>query len=282
MSADIGKISVNGHDIPSNLFRGLYELALMPENNCPPISDTRVRDRVIRMVLTVQNARADGIALPEQIQAKIDKHNLEISYQIKKNGDPAIASYLAYATEYRGYLEHFPVVVQKKEIVNAYEQYIKEKDPRFTDRKIFQLSQLYVDSAEDGIEARNQLLNGTPLTKVVEMLGAQYYPDEQQEWYTTDRLSRFKWNPEDLVPGGLIGPSEGKLLLIDAVEHRTRLELDQRLNERDSYVYKEIESELKENLRTERDTGLWESGDVRENDLPIELSTVYPSCNEAN
>lgn len=53
--ADIGKLTINGVEIPDNLIDGIYK----NENWCPPTSDARYRDRLINTALIVFAGR-DG------------------------------------------------------------------------------------------------------------------------------------------------------------------------------------------------------------------------------
>ncbi len=277
----IGTITINGELVRPILFRG-FSHHMSKANRCPPISDTRIKDLVIKNALVVFDARKKGLEISEQTQRYIARYKQELE-QAGPDGDPEViakSELSMFTREYGGYIDHYPAVVTHEEILEEYKRLIDIGDPRFTDVKLIRRTPIELYTAEDATEAKRLLENGATVAEIEEKFEYVWaFEEYAAQWAIAyDVIENYREYGDDFSTGAIIRVDDRNLLLLNEVKHRSRLRPFVEYQNNKDYVYKEVKWDLLRIRQRERDKALWAAAEVLENGVPIEMTDDYPQC----
>jgi hypothetical protein len=279
----IGTVTINGETVRPILFEGFSEHYMSKSSRCPPTSDARIRDLVIGAALVVFDGRKKGFEIPERSQRRIAKFRQELELA-GPDGNPLVISAAEiemFNSEYGAYIDQYPIVVTHEQILEEYKRLIKVRDPRFTDVKLIRRTPIEMHSSEEATKARRLLENGATIADIEDMFDYVYVAKGYAaQWNIAYKvIDNYRQYENEYVTGAIVRVDDLNLLKINEVKIRSRLRPFAEYENTKEYVYKEIERDLREVRRRERDKALWAAAEVLEDGEPVELADHYPQCN---
>ncbi len=280
----IGEITVNGEIIRPVLFEGYQQHNMTDNQTCPPLSDSYLKDQIIRRALVVFDARKRSLPIRESSKKWMQKQSDELARQGPNGNKKAInkAEALLFEYEYSGYLNHYAVEVSHEEILAEYKRLIELKDPRFTDVVIVRRTRLEFNSIEDTDKAEELLRNGSTLNEVADAITDEHFHSHlSSQWapaYGISGYLGYSGDGRDLETGSVLRTADHGLLYFNEVKFRPRLRPFTKYRNSKDYVYKEVRLDLLKVGQRARDLAMWNSAEVLENGLPLKMSNHYPSC----
>ena len=279
----IGTVTINGETVRPILFEGFSEHYMSKSSRCPPTSDARIRDLVIGAALVVFDGCKKGFEIPERSQRRIAKFRQELELA-GPDGNPLVISAAEiemFNSEYGAYIDQYPIVVTHEQILEEYKRLIKVRDPRFTDVKLIRRTPIEMHSSEEATKARRLLENGATIADIEDMFDYVYVAKGYAaQWNIAYKvIDNYRQYENEYVTGAIVRVDDLNLLKINEVKIRSRLRPFAEYENTKEYVYKEIERDLREVRRRERDKALWAAAEVLEDGEPVELADHYPQCN---
>ena len=288
--AEIGKLTIDGVDIPENLYNGFYK----GDQWCPPTSDTRYRDRLIDTALIVFPGRQGNFELSASEQKRIAEKTSELERAESGNNAVSIAkaAWNLFSAESSAYGAHlYPAVstlFSRQDVLNEYKRLINIKDPRLTDVVIGKYVQLAFPNNEMAKTAINLFNSGKSLAEVTSAIGEhKLFAHNKDNWFVVDEIPGFSGDSHLVESGSAVFASEGQswygseekfVLYLDEVRELSRLRPFTEYNNRDEYAYDIARYDLWGSAHDARRLERWKNADIRENGEPVVMLDQYPQC----
>ncbi|MFK8081684.1 MAG: hypothetical protein AB8B97_15470 [Granulosicoccus sp.] len=279
--ADIGRVTINDEVVPAIVFKGFTQHNMLKKDVCPPTSNAYIRDAIIRRALIIAKGQELGLTIDERSKNNVDEFAQTLEY-LGPDGNPreiAKAEVLRHMHRYIGFLDHFPAPVRHEEILAEYKRLIKAGDSRFTNVVVVRFTPLEFRSVKDAEAAIEALNAGEPVKEVTDRFPEGFYGFHRSpQWIPIYDVDDYEGDGSELTTGTAISIGGVDVIYFDEVKFRSRLRPFTEYRNSDSYVYKEVKWDLLKIKQRERDRALWEAADVREDGMPIVMSSDYPKC----
>ena len=214
LQADIGRLTINGIEIPGNLYHGVYK----GEDWCPPTSNVRYRQRLIDAALIVFAGREGNFELETADKKRIAEKTSELERAESRGDTEAIAEaawklFYEESSVYGPYL--YPSVkamFNRQDVLNEYRRLVEVKDPRVTDVVTVRYAQLTFPDAERAQMAIDLFNSGKSLTEVTSAIGEfKIFAHNMGNWSIVEKLRGFNGDARQLKSGMAVLATEGHM-----------------------------------------------------------------------
>ena len=290
LQADIGRLTINGMEIPENLYHGMYK----GKNYCPPTSNVRYRQELIGTALIVFAGREGNFELKTRDKKRIAEKTSELRRAESRGNTEAIAKaawklFYEESSVYGPYL--YPSVSKmfnREDELNEYRRLIEVKDPRVTDVVTVRYAQLTFPNVERAQMAIDLFNSGKSLTEVTSAIGEfKLFTHNMARWAIVEKLRGFSSDSRQLQSGMAVLATEGHMwysseerfvLYFDEVLARSRLRPFTEYNNSDDYAYDIARYNLWDSVHHARRVKRWDEADIREDGEPVTLLEEFPEC----
>ena len=290
LQADIGRLTINGIEIPENLYHGMYK----GKNYCPPTSNVRYRQQLIGTALIVFAGREGNFELSTSDKKRIAEKTSELK-RAESRGNPesiAKAAWTLFYEESSVYGQYlYPSVssmFNREDVLNEYRRLIEVEDPRVTDVVTVRYAQLTFPNGERAQMAIDSFNSGKSLTEVTSAIGEfKLFTHNMARWAIVEKLRGFSSDSRQLQSGMAVLATEGHMwyssderfvLYFDEVLTRSRLRPFTEYNNNDDYAYDIARYNLWDGVHHERRVKRWDDADIREDGEPVTLLEDLPEC----
>lgn len=295
--AKVGKITVDGVEVPAVLFRAYEASPYVPLDLCHSDNDAYVRDTVLNQWLLVQDAKSRNLKLPERDAGAVKKLEDKLKlYMSDGRGNSRQSDEIEselFRTMLRSYQKAMHREPTRKELIEEYRQRINDKDPALVDTTVFRMSRVTLNTIKDGetFEARIKL--GTDIADALEGLEqAHWNPERRVQWRPNDSANFrnfYKGDITSLKSGDILGPYNEKGAFNDKVRalyfivHETkqlrRIRPKQKIYGQAGWAIKGYSKHTFIRANTLLHTQARLVGrDIRENGKTILVTTKYQDC----
>ena len=292
--AAVGKVAVNGEPIPDYLFTAYEQEKLLPNEQCSPVSDAFVRDKVIDHWLSVLDGRERKLELKEYTVEKLEKLKQEIESNASLSSEDfkAKKELDALVTESFGYASHRQASVSDAEAMALYKKRIADKDPTLTDVTVVRFDKVQFTKGSGQMEEFvNATDNGESWETLMEPLSkfARNH-DKSDIWhtiadmdeYTNTTVQRLVGDGRQLQPNDVIGPIEmyaySQIFRIQEQKILPVIALDQNLNGEDAWGMESSKDILRQRHFKKVRADLRAGKAILENGEAVVVPDAYPAC----
>ena len=290
LQADLGRLTINGVEIPENLYHGMYK----GKDYCPPTSNVRYRQRLVGAALIVFAGREGNFELTTADRKRIAEATSELERAESRGNTDAIAKaawklFYEENSVYGSYL--YPSVstlFDREDVLNEYRRLVVVNDPRVTDVVTGRYAQLTFPDAEQAQLAIDLINSGKSLADLTSAIDEfKLFPHNMAGWSIAEKVRGFSGDSRQLQSGMAVLATEGHMwysseerfvLYFDEVLTRSRLRPFTEYNNNDDYAYDIARYNLWDGVHHERKVKRWEDADIREDGEPVTLLEEYPEC----
>lgn len=188
------EIRANGQLIPAELVEGYQAHHNGMEDDCPPLSDIRERDKLVATWVRVQVAEEQSMSINERDAARILELEAELVSERGQNDSEHRNRYhwLILSTKASAYWRGRIGKVTEQEIETEYNRVVKNKDPRFVNAPFFQLAQIERFEKQTLQELADRLRAGETWRQVsIDIDPLDWNSHNKEMWHEFDRLDNY-------------------------------------------------------------------------------------------
>ncbi len=293
MMAWDSEIRVDGQLIPAELIDGYQAQTNGIESHCPPISDRRDRDSLVRTWVRTTVAEERGLQFNERGVEQDAKLKAELASERAEKDSQYRNLQLWNIMRHKSnnYWTDTIGKVTESEIKAEYDRLVEQKDPRFVNAPFFKLMLMETNDEQYLKQLADRLRAGETWRQVsADVDPLDWNSHNKDMWFTFDRLDRYRskafhalnLDGSELQRSDVIGPlaEVGRYRLIVILDKTTEavIPYDAELMNQSNWARGQVRGDLFAQRHKALDASLLEKVEVTENGKPVTISLTNERC----